>query len=51
MQTQKNTCEECGYEGEITTTCADCKLELCGDCHNAHADGIEFDGHCNPNLI
>jgi hypothetical protein len=50
METQNNACEVCGYKQDATTMCADCKLELCGDCHNAHADDIQFNGNCNPEL-
>ncbi|MFC1334852.1 MAG: hypothetical protein G8D89_02970 [gamma proteobacterium symbiont of Clathrolucina costata] len=45
------TCEICGYDAEPTELCPSCKKQLCRDCHNAHADDIEFDGECHPELI
>lgn len=44
-------CEICGYDAEPTDLCPSCNKQLCGDCHNAHADDIACDGECHPELI
>ncbi len=39
------------YTGDITEACPECGKQMCGDCHNAHADGIEYDGECHPEWV
>lgn len=50
-QESSKTCEICQYEGDVLEECLSCKMMLCGDCHNAHADDIQFDGECHPDWI
>lgn len=51
MENKKQTCEICGYEEDTTKECPSCHGQLCNDCHLAHADDIQSEGQCNPDLI
>ena len=44
MEVQKQECEICGYGEEPTKQCPSCQMELCSDCHMAHADDISSEG-------
>lgn len=51
MRTEKHECDGCGYGEEPTKKCPGCLLELCSDCHFAHADDIRSVGECDAELI
>lgn len=45
------SCGICAYDGDKLRECPGCEMMLCGECHNAHADDIQFEGQCDPDLI
>lgn len=47
----KSVCEICTFGEDKLQECPSCHMMLCGDCHNAHADDIHFEGQCDPDLI